>query len=212
MKVAQASVKLMQITPNAEEHIELCGRICYASEDRISKGSAAKFIKARLAEHHETVIEHAAASIKFVGDRGFSHCLVRHRLTSVSQMSTQFCCYAREKFRGEISVIEPRGLSMTQRVSWATVMRTCEEHYLEMIGDKAKPVVARSVLPICLMTKLVMTANMRQWRLMLRLRTSKFAQPLMHELMTKAGVILKKQCPSVFHDFEFVQRYEKPKA
>lgn len=41
------------------EQIERCGRICYKSEDRISTGSAEKFIKGIVERGHESVLEMA---------------------------------------------------------------------------------------------------------------------------------------------------------
>ena len=64
------------------KHIELCGRTCYKSEDKITNDSAEKFIMMLIKRGHESVLEHFSFTIKFVCDRGVSHELVRHRLNS----------------------------------------------------------------------------------------------------------------------------------
>lgn len=39
-------------------HIELCGRVCYKSEDKITDTSAAKFVAGIIKRGHEAVLEH----------------------------------------------------------------------------------------------------------------------------------------------------------
>ena len=70
---------------NGEEilkHIELCGRVCYKSEDRITDESCKKFVTDIIRRGHESVLEHASFSIRFICDRGVSHEIVRHRIAS----------------------------------------------------------------------------------------------------------------------------------
>ena len=54
------------INPNVEEikqqdllkHIELCGRVCYKSEDKITEDSAEKFVNNLITRGHTSVLEH----------------------------------------------------------------------------------------------------------------------------------------------------------
>ena len=50
--------------------IELAGRTCYKSENKISENSARDFIAKILKRGHESVIEHSAMTVKFICDRG----------------------------------------------------------------------------------------------------------------------------------------------
>lgn len=43
---------------NLEKHIELCGRVCYKSEDRITGDSAKKFVDRLIKSGHTSVLEH----------------------------------------------------------------------------------------------------------------------------------------------------------
>ena len=54
------------------QHIELCGRVCYKSEDKITDTSAAKFVAGIIKRGHEAVLEHFDITVKFVCDRGVS--------------------------------------------------------------------------------------------------------------------------------------------
>jgi len=199
MRIVKPEVFLEYITPDAAQLIERAGRVCYKSEDRITADSATKFIKMLLERGHESVIEHAYASFRVICDRGVSHEFVRHRLFSYSQESTRYCNYSKEKYGEEIAVIAPPDLG-DARDSWIVAVRMAEHSYLFMTKSGVKPEIARSVLPNCLKTELVATANFREWRHFLRLRTSPKAHPQMREIAKAIGGILLYECPEVFGD------------
>ena len=87
--------------------IELAGRTCYKSEDKITEDSASQFVKKIIESGHHSVIEHINLSVKFICDRGVTHELVRHRLASYSQESTRYCNYSKGKFGSELTFIKP---------------------------------------------------------------------------------------------------------
>lgn len=49
------------------QHIELCGRVCYKSEDKITDTSAAKFVAGIIKRGHEAVLEHFDITAKDAG-------------------------------------------------------------------------------------------------------------------------------------------------
>ena len=200
MKIVKPSVELLWITPNATKMIERAGRICYKSEELITDDSANKFVKKILERGHEAVIEHASASLLFICDRGVTHELVRHRLVSYCQESTRYCNYGKEKFGNEITVIEPPGLTEKQREFWRISCEASEENYICLINSGSSPQIARSVLPNCLKTEIVTTANLREWRHIIKLRTAPTAHPQIKEVMDIAKGILKKECSVLFED------------
>jgi thymidylate synthase (FAD) len=202
MKIVPPSALLQWITPNPEQVIERAGRTCYKSESTFTPETSAKFIRMIIERGHESVIEHAVASFLVVCDRGISHEIVRHRLASYSQESTRYCNYANDRFAGEISVVEPPGLSPGQLDDWRVSCENAEFSYLRMIDQGVSPQIARSVLPTCLKTEIVITANLREWRHILRLRLSPAAHPQIRSLMGMVADVLIRVCPNVFHDFE----------
>ena len=103
MEIVKPSAELIWITPNAEQEIERAGRTCYKSEDKITDDSAGAFIRMVMKRGHESVIEHASASFRFICDRGVTHEMVRHRLAAYSQESTRYCNYGTDKHGGQIS-------------------------------------------------------------------------------------------------------------
>ena len=198
MKIVEPSVSLEWITPMPLQAIERAGRVCYKSEDKITEGSAEKFCKMIYQKGHESVVEHAVASIRIVCDRGVSHEIVRHRLASYSQESTRYCNYSKDKFGNEITVIEPPDLTDGQRTMWVVGVMGAESAYFSMIENGSTPQIARSILPNCLKTELVMTANFREWRHFIHLRTSSAAHPQMRQIAEMVKTTLAHECPFVF--------------
>jgi thymidylate synthase (FAD) len=182
--------------------LELAGRVCYKSEDRITRDSAAEFIQRIVASGHESVIEHAHATVRFVCDRGVTHELVRHRVASYSQESTRYANYAKEKFGNEITVVRPFfwDVDSARYRTWVAAMRSAEEAYIRLIRDGARPQEARSVLPNSLKTEIVMTANVREWRHVFRLRCDTAAHPQMREIMLPLLEEFHERLPVLFAD------------
>ncbi len=184
------------------KNIELCGRVCYKSEDRITDGSAEKFVSMILASGHESVLEHEKITVKFICDRGVTHEIVRHRIASYSQESTRYCNYSKDKFGNEITFIRPFFWEESDEKYkvWANTMQEIENAYFKLIEAGAKPEEARSILPNSVKTELMVTMNIREWRHFFRLRTSPKAHPQMRECAVPLLDEFKKRVPLLFDD------------
>lgn len=132
---------------------------------------------------------HGWASVHMITDRGISHEIVRHRKeTSFAQESTRYCNYSKDKFGNEITVIN-QGLEDSAQITWTSAMLKCEKCYFKLLEYGATPQMARSVLPTCLKTEIVMTAPIFEWEHFFNLRMRGMAgtpHPLIKELSTMA--------------------------
>lgn len=208
------------------KNIEIAGRTCYKSEDKITEDSSHKFVQMLLGRQHESVIEHQSISVKFICDRGVSHEIVRHRLASFSQESTRYCNYSKDKFGNELTLIipswcnieeasypitwnqtlygscdnEPIWKEMSDQAWWFWHCAVCERDYFKLLEKGWQPQQARTVLPNSLKTEIVVTANLREWRTILKQRTSQAAHPQMRELMVPLLQVLKDKIPVIFND------------
>lgn len=204
MKIIKPSFEIIDKLNGSEilKKIEQCGRICYKSEGRIKDDSAEKFVAAMVKRGHESVIEHVSFTVKFIVDRGVSHQIVRHRLASYSQESTRYCNYSKDEFQNEITVIEPYFLVPETEAyeEWVHAMKAAEDAYFSMLNIRHSPEEARSVLPNSLKTEVMMTANLREWRHFLKLRTSVASHPQIREVAVPLLEELKRQIPVVFDD------------
>ena len=180
--------------------IELIGRVCYKSEDRITPGSARRFVAALIKNGHESVIEHSRVSMRVVCDRGVSHEIVRHRLASYSQESTRYCNYSGGG--NGIAFIKPPFWDEggEEYAVWERACRAAEEAYERLTALGAKPEEARAVLPNSLKTEIVMTLNLRAWRHFFKLRTAAGAHPQMREIALAMLGAMKERIPVVFDD------------
>lgn len=79
-------------------------------------------------------------------------------------------------------------------------MEDAEDRYFELIADGLTPQDARSVLPNSLKTEIMVTANIREWRTILKQRTSSKAHPQMRDLMTPLLFELDTCLTPLFHD------------
>lgn len=201
MKIITPSVELLAITPRSSQLIELAGRTCYKSEDKITDDSADKFVAMINKRGHVSVIEHASATFRIITDRGITHEIVRHRLASYSQESTRYCNYGKEKFGQEIAVVTPAGLSGPAWSTWKAACVGAEQRYFELLELGCPPQTARSVLPTCLKTEIVMTCNFREWCHFLKLRMAPAAHPDIRPIALSIWEELVEHSPAVFGQF-----------
>lgn len=177
--------------------------------------SSVKFAEMIMKREHLSVIEHGYVTVLFISNRGFTHELVRHRLTSPSQESTRYCNYTGNKFRNELTIIKPwwkytfpdakvpdliSGSMQPVYDRWSAQMRRSEGCYKSMIECGLPPQAARGVLPIDVKTEIVITANLREWRHIFKMRASPAAHPDMQRLMYPLLEEFKKRIPVIYDD------------
>lgn len=202
MKIVEPSHEILYPVDPDEIHLiplllEKAGRTCYKSEKAITHCSAYEFVRRMIKLGHESVIEHFNITVKFICDRGVSHELVRHRLVSYSQESTRYCDY-----KGEVVFVKPpfwEGDPLSFE-AWRQACNSAEKYYRYLRKNGCPPEQARTVLPNSLRTEIVVTANLREWRHIFKLRTAKRAHPQMREIMVPLLKQLAEEIPCVFGD------------
>ena len=185
--------------------IELAKRVCYQSEDRITDDSYLASAADLIARGHEAMLEHASVSVLFTIDRGIANEVTRHRLASFAQSSTRYCNYSQDKFGNEITAIRPCFFKAGTVAydEWYEACAVAEQKYFSLLAIGMKPEEARDVLPISTMTRLVMTANLREWRHFFKLRavgTTGRPHPQMLQVTIPLLNEFKRRIPVVFDD------------
>lgn len=210
MKIIEQSWQWAQKPIMPLETIEMAGRTCYKSEDQITKESAEKFVRMIIKRGHESVIEHVSASVRFITNRGVTHELVRHRLCAFSQESTRYVNYGGD----DIEFIRPVWMEAsdqeqaawqdygTPEFIWFLSMGESETRYKTLLESGWRPEQAREVLPNSLKTEIVVTANLREWRHILKLRTSNAAHPQIRALMRDCLGGFQEVVPVIFDDIK----------
>jgi len=204
MRVIEPSFEIIgEVNPALiMRELELIGRVCYKSENRITEGSADKFLASIIKRGHEAVIEHRSITVKIICDRGVTHEIVRHRIASYCQESTRYCNYANDKFGNELTFIKPFYWvdEPGKYELWLDTMQQIEENYIKLLNIGATPEEARSILPNSLKTDIVMTMNLREWRHFFRLRCAPQAHPQMREVAVPLLEHMKELLPIMFSD------------
>ncbi len=188
------NIKLLDITQNATDLIEYIGRTCYNSKPgpNYIKGT---MVKNLIKRGHTSVLEHAKATFEISKvSRALTHQLVRHRLASYTQRSQRYC---KEK---EFGYVIPETFNEEQKNEFQNQMKTIQSWYDNWVDNGIKPEDARSVLPNACYTKIMMTANYREWRSIFALRCEKHAQGEIRNLCCELLKILHEKDPSVFED------------
>jgi len=193
-------VELLAITPNAEALIARCARISHRSEAQASPEADAKLIRKLIELGHESVLEHASATFLIEGiSRSCMAQLTRHRLASFTVESMRYVDMSCQ------SVVMPDSIqSGTSEVSsvYIEAVGSAFRAYEELLDMGIPHEDARFVLPIGTQTRLVMTANFRELRHIIRLRGSKAAQWEVRQVAEKLLEIMQEEAPNVFGDLE----------
>lgn len=184
MKIVKQKVEVLCWPERPATDIEMAARTCYQSvrsaEDNPKRTN--DFIRRLINNGHEAMLEHVSATFRFITSRAIANEIVRHRMASYAQESTRYVDY-----KYDIEFVLPSGLNDEQlSCFWAKCM-DAETQYKRLRGMGLAPQIARDILPLCLKTELVMTANFREWRHFLKLRTAPDAHPMMREL---AGMVM----------------------
>jgi thymidylate synthase (FAD) len=195
--IEKIEVELIAITPNAEKVIEKAGRTCYLSFDKIGANSAEEFIRRLIKMGHESPLEHAYATFRIKNcSRAMTHQLVRHRLMSFSQQSQR---YVDEE---QFDYVIPETMPEEFVADYRNDMDTIQKMYAKWRQRGLKKEDARYVLPNACTSEIVVSANFREWRHILKIRLSKKAQWEIRNVCTIIRDILKENAPNCFDDLE----------
>lgn len=212
MQVIKASYNIISKIDELEIMMELerFGRVSHLTDPKTSGDpleNARSFVKKwGIDAGHWTILEAWDLTVEFQVDRGVTHESVRHRMTSPMQESTRYCNYSKDKYDGEISVIDINPHLKNPFVSlgiWLDAMKNAEVSYLAMLAAGEDAQIARSVLPNSLKSKLDIKANLREWRWILEKRCHKSAHPQIREVMIPLLNELKEKLPIIFGDLNY---------
>jgi thymidylate synthase (FAD) len=201
MQYIEFQVNPLHGTDDAYKVIEFAARNCYQSRHKIGQNTAENFCRTLVKNEHFAMLEHAYQSFEFICDRGISHEIVRHRLSSLAQESSRYCNYSKDKFGNQISIIKPLYKFTEKQINRRELLyRMIEDLYMLEIQEGIPSEIARDLLPQSLKTSVVMTCNFREWRHILKLRTAKAAHPNIQYLMNIVLDWFMKKWPACFED------------
>ena len=228
MKIIEPSVELIDEIDGEQilRKLERCGRVSHKSQPRnfvaeprndlarpdavdgknqakprktfeeLRNNSAENFVRKIIKLGRTSVLEHVSLTFHIICDRAIMAELTRHRLASFTVESTRYVKYDELKF------ISPFKDDPVGDTFLLMDMGTAEKAYLGWLQSGATPEQARAVLPLCLATELYMTANLRELRHILKLRTDKAAHPQMRVVAGQILDILREKIPVIVEDIK----------
>ena len=191
--------------------IEYAARNCYASQDKITDTSYLTMVKSLIKRGHEAPVEFADMTVDITTSRAVLAEITRHRMSSFCVESQR---YIQEAKTGDITFIKPDWYDDSNdddmSAMWHSSMRMAEICYKNLINEGAKPEQAREVLPNSTACRIIMRANLREWRHVFQLRCSTAAYPPMRSLMLNLLKQAHELIPCVFDDI-YEQYFEEDK-
>ena len=188
--------------------IERACRTCYRSEGKISENSYKTLLTNCITRGHESVLEHEKVTVRIYSDIGSYKDLTRHRHASFSVESTRYCSYDKDKFGNEISFINP--IYMEDKdvyKTWENTMKEIENGYKKMKELGATTDMCREILPHSTAAEYTMTANIREWKHILALRTTKHVHPSIRQVLIPLLKYFKEEMPEIFGDIEYDEEF-----
>ena len=186
------------------KRIERACRTCYRSEDKISEESYKNLLTNCLNRGHESVLEHEKITVRIYSDIGTYKDLTRHRFASFSVESTRNCSYNKDKYGNEIAVVNPVYMEDKEVFeTWKKAIEDMEKAYMKMKELGASTDMCREILPHSTAAEYTMTANIREWKHILELRTTNHVHPAIRQVLIPLLLLFKEQMPEIFGDIEY---------
>lgn len=199
---------------DAELLTEFAGRMCYQSWSRPNPKTATnpQYIENLLRHRHFSVFEHASVSVALCGiSRAVSHELVRHRHFSFSQLSQRFVGPSTIDDDGVDVwrvVVHPRIQRMGAVEELLSTVESAVLSYYRLLEAAKKAdsnasrkqlrEAARSVLPNCIETRMVMTGNHRAWYEFFEKRLNPAADEEMQVVARRIHLALYNVFPALY--------------
>lgn len=214
MKIIEPWIEIEQFDgKKIMKNIERACRTCYRSEGLITEDSYKKLLKNCINRGHESVLEHEKITVRMCVDIGVYKDLTRHRFGSFSIESTRYCNYGKDKFDNEIKFIQPCNIDEDTDLYafWQHAMERIELNYIHMSNNGATPDQMRMILPHSTAAEVTMTANIREWRHILDLRTKKMTHPSIRQVLIPLLLKFKAEMPELFEGIEYDTDFPKEK-
>jgi thymidylate synthase (FAD) len=201
------SVKLISITPNAEQNMAYCARV--SNPNNQDNENYAKLLKYCIQHQHWSIFEQAFMTMEINTTRGIAAQILRHRSFTFQEFSQR---YADTNLLGDdIPLFELRSQDTKNRQNsidnisdeikskWNTRIR---EHFAKskalydgMLSDGIAKECARFILPLATPTRLYMSGTVRSFIHWIDLRSSNGTQKEHMYIANKAKEIFISELP-----------------
>jgi thymidylate synthase (FAD) len=200
----EKAVKLISITPNAEELIAYCARVSSKNQDN---PKIQKLLEYCIDHEHWSVFESAFITVEINTSRAISAQILRHRSFTFQEFSQRYAEVP------DFYTYEARRQDTKNRQKSIDDMDFKDKHWFTCAQDRVQTVSAflynealdkgiakeqaRFLLPLSSKTKIYMTGNVRSWIHYIDLRCKWDTQKEHRDLALEIREILKKELPTI---------------
>ena len=210
MRIVEPWIKVEKIDgKKIMKRIERACRTCYRSEGKITEDSYKKLLTNCITRGHESVLEHEKVTVRIYSDVGSYKDLTRHRFASFSVESTRYCSYDKDKYGNEIAFMDPVYMEDKEMYEiWKKTMQDIENGYIKMKALGATTDMCREILPHSTAAEYTMTANIREWKHILELRTTNHVHPSIRQVLIPLLKYFKEEMPEIFGEVEYDEEFK----
>jgi len=200
----EEAVKLIAITPKAEELIAYCARVSSSNQ---FNPNIEKLLKYCIDHGHWSVFETPYITIEINTSRAISAQILRHRSFTFQEFSQRYAAVA------DFETYPARRQDSKNRQNSIDDMKLEDKHWFNIAQDRVQTLSsflyyealdkgiakeqARFLLPMSSKTKLYMTGNVRSWIHYLNLRCHVDTQKEHRDIALAIREILKKELPII---------------
>ena len=91
--------------------------------------------------------------------------------------------------------------------TWKKAIEDMEKAYMKMKELGASTDMCREILPHSTAAEYTMTANIREWKHILELRTTNHVHPAIRQVLIPLLLLFKEQMPEIFGDIEYDKEF-----
>ena len=116
--------------------------------------------------------------------------------------------FNKDKYGNEIAFINPVYIEDKNMYEiWKNTMQEIENGYIKMKELGATNDMCRELLPHSTAAEYTMTANIREWKHILSLRTTNHVHPAIRQVLIPLLKLFKEEMPEIFGDVEYDEEF-----
>jgi len=209
------TVKLISVTPDAEQHMAYCARVSNPSNQDNEK--YAGLLRYCIKHQHWSIFEQAFMTLEINTTRAIAAQILRHRSFTYQEFSQRYADSSmladniplpelrRQDTKNRQNSIDDLDEFIVQRLQMQmqTLFSSSMNLYHQMLDAGVAKECARNVLPLCVPTRLYMSGSVRSWIHWIDLRSANGTQKEHMLLAEGARAIFKEQFPTVAEALEW---------
>ena len=210
------TVKLISVTPDAEQHMAYCARVSNPSNQDNEK--YAGLLRYCIKHQHWSIFEQAFMTLEINTTRAIAAQILRHRSFTYQEFSQRYADSSmladniplpelrRQDTKNRQNSIDDLDEFIVQRLQMQmqTLFSSSMNLYHQMLDAGVAKECARNVLPLCVPTRLYMSGSVRSWIHWIDLRSANGTQKEHMDLALSAKEIFIEQFPAVAEAMEWI--------